>query len=376
MSTIHQIGPRPTDLLHAELALGELWTQAGCELHFATSNLLVVTEEHHLQRVRTVLNDLGADSSGRQVILVLDAPTLPVQAALVWVRQSYVERIEAPVTLECLGQVMSELLRPATLNHTWWACGHPPVPAVLDTLARASDQLVLDTAGLHELGQVPCLLSDLAWARTARWRELIAQLFDDPLAVAQLGDLGDASVDFRPAGLAGPAADSPELEGRPPGTGRPDGGGAERPGHPLLGPGQWPAGPRRSGVRRPHTQLRGAAAADDAGPGPERADGQPGARRTLRAGARPAAPRAPAHHPAHPRRIHSTCPTGAWPPDPLSAPVLILRSTERSGQASSAPSPHTGAGSGQESPLLSPRRTSPKCQPEPTEENPIWSSTC
>lgn len=206
MSTIHQIGPRPTDLLHAELALGELWTQAGCELHFATSNLLVVTEEHHLQRVRTVLNDLGADSSGRQVILVLDAPTLPVQAALVWVRQSYVERIEAPVTLECLGQVMSELLRPATLNHTWWACGHPPVPAVLDTLARASDQLVLDTAGLHELGQVPCLLSDLAWARTARWRELIAQLFDDPLAVAQLGDLGDASVDFcgtdaRPARL-------------------------------------------------------------------------------------------------------------------------------------------------------------------------------
>ncbi len=203
---IHQIGPASTELAHAEQTLSQLWTHTGREVHLITSNLLIITENRHLDRVRSVLNDLDATNAGRQVILVIDAPTMPIEASLICVLHQYVERIEAPARLDSLAPMASGLLRPASMNHAWWACENPPEAAVLNDLASVSDQVILDTTLLPALGQVHGLLSDLDWARTARWRELTAQLFDDPLAVTQLGDLDDASVSFagadgRPARL-------------------------------------------------------------------------------------------------------------------------------------------------------------------------------
>ncbi len=196
MRILQQFGPVQIELPQVERAVRQLWTDAGCEVSFTTSNFLVVTEKRHLDRVRAALDDLGPSSPSRQVILVTDAPARPVEASLVWEGAGYVERIETPVAVEFLGQVSSEVLRPAGLNHSWWACEDPPGQTALGELARASDQLILDTSALRTLDAGRCQLSDLAWARTARWRELIAQLFDDPIAVTQRHDLEYASVRY------------------------------------------------------------------------------------------------------------------------------------------------------------------------------------
>ncbi|WP_189089607.1 glucose-6-phosphate dehydrogenase assembly protein OpcA [Deinococcus ruber] len=209
-SGIHQFGPEATDVRHVDHALARLWQQAGVQLHVAAANLLVVTEAAHLKRVRETLNALGAGDTGRQVIVLLEdnVSGRSTEVSLVGVQHNYLERVETGAQAGVLEQIASELLRPATLTHVWWACDQPPMPHVLGAVGRMADQLILDTTDLKTHAQVNCLISDLAWARTARWRELTAQLFDDPLAVAQLGHLETASItfcgaDIRPARLYG-----------------------------------------------------------------------------------------------------------------------------------------------------------------------------
>ncbi|ULH17667.1 glucose-6-phosphate dehydrogenase assembly protein OpcA (plasmid) [Deinococcus sp. KNUC1210] len=209
-SALQQLGPETTDLRHVDHALTRLWQQAGVQLHVAAANLLVVTEAAHLKRVRETLNDLDAGQTGRQVIVLLEerGSGRSTEVSLVGGHHRYLERVETGAQVGVLGQIVSELLRPATLTHIWWACDQLPPSPVLDALGQLADQVILDTTDLKTHAQLNCLISDLAWARTARWRELTAQLFDDPLAVAQLGNLETASITFcgadpRPARLYG-----------------------------------------------------------------------------------------------------------------------------------------------------------------------------
>jgi glucose-6-phosphate dehydrogenase assembly protein OpcA len=206
MDTIHPVGPVVTDLPHVESALLHLWQTVDQDLHFITANLLVITQPRHLERVRSVLNEVGAAYTGRQVILVVGEPDRSLQVALVAAeRGSFIERIEAPARLEQLPSLAALLLRPATLNHLWWASDEAPPPAVLKALARSADQLIIDSRLLPEGAAAPCLLADLAWARTARWRELSAQFFGDPLAARRLHELGHVTIEY--AGeVARPAA--------------------------------------------------------------------------------------------------------------------------------------------------------------------------
>ena len=93
------------------------------------------------------------------------------------------------------------------------------IPGLLDRsgfveLAKTADKLVVDTSTFPEAG--PALkkiaeladsgvpVADLAWARLTRWRELIAQIFENPAYLAALPQLRSATILF--GGREAPAA--------------------------------------------------------------------------------------------------------------------------------------------------------------------------
>lgn len=202
----HRVGPRLTRLDHAEQTLSSLWQHAGIELRLYTDNLFVVTEQRHLTRILKTLDELGPGPTGRQVVVVLGAASGEAEVSLVGAYGSLVERLVTHAPADDAAALMAELLRPAASNHLWWASAQPPGTAVLTGMAQEADQLILDTSSFALPPGLPCPVSDLAWARTARWRELTAELFDDPTAAAHLSELEQVTVRFagddaRPARL-------------------------------------------------------------------------------------------------------------------------------------------------------------------------------
>lgn len=197
---------RHTTLERAQQTLSTLWRTAGVDLHLYTANLCVITEERHLALILRTLDALGPAVTGRQLVLVLGRSSQDVEVSLAGHGRVLVERLITHGPAEEATERMAELLRPATDTHVWWASSTSPRPGILLELARISDQLILDTSAFNVPRDLPCPVVDLAWARAARWRELTAQLFDDPTARAHLKDIEQLTVRFsgddaRPARL-------------------------------------------------------------------------------------------------------------------------------------------------------------------------------
>lgn len=74
----------------------------------------------------------------------------------------------------------------------WWTGDLPRDEHLLDEMLAMADRFIVDSARFAEperalprlaglcAGRGNCPLADLSWGRTAPWRELLAQLFDDP----------------------------------------------------------------------------------------------------------------------------------------------------------------------------------------------------
>ncbi|HWQ12808.1 MAG TPA: glucose-6-phosphate dehydrogenase assembly protein OpcA [Roseiflexaceae bacterium] len=110
------------------------------------------------------------------------------------------------ITIEARGQaaahipgVVLPLLVPDVPVAIWLPRGNPAGHPVARRLADVADRLIVDSetfdgpqnalaalAGL--IGGEACV-SDLAWARLTRWRELVAQFFDAPAARRQLPEI-------------------------------------------------------------------------------------------------------------------------------------------------------------------------------------------
>ncbi len=201
------LGPVVSDVRGAQLALDALWDQTEIESRAYTGNLIALTEKKHLVRVQEALATIGGRYAGRQIVGVMDGDdTVDVEVSLVPQRGLYVERLVLDANAEQLQGAILPLLRPATMNHLWWASNTPPGGALLQELAEIADQVIADTLALHLHEDVRFALSDLGWARTSVWREATAQLFDAPEAAAQLRRLTRLRVSFagsndRPARL-------------------------------------------------------------------------------------------------------------------------------------------------------------------------------
>ena len=191
------LGPVSSDVRHAQLTLDGLWDKTGVETRAYTGNIVALTVKRHLDRVSEALASLEGRYAGRQIIGVMDGDeTVNVQVSLVPQRSLYIERLILDANPEQLQGAILPLLRAATVNHVWWASDEAPTSPLLNELADLADQVIGDTLTLRIPPDSRYALADLGWARTATWREAVAQIFDSPDAARELGQVKNVAVGY------------------------------------------------------------------------------------------------------------------------------------------------------------------------------------
>ena len=189
------LGPVHTDVRHVQTALDDLWDQALIETRAFTGNVIALTTSRHLKRVQDALAGLEGRYAGRQILGVMDGNDLVgVQVSLVPQKGLYVERVILNANPEQLHGAILPLMRPATINHVWWAADDAPGGQLLRELTDIADQVIVDSLSLDVPPSVHYALADLGWSRSAGWREAFAQIFDSPDATLQLPSLRTLKV--------------------------------------------------------------------------------------------------------------------------------------------------------------------------------------
>ncbi|WP_407570830.1 glucose-6-phosphate dehydrogenase assembly protein OpcA [Deinococcus altitudinis] len=191
------IGPVHTDVRHVQTSLDALWDAAQIETRAYTGNVIALTTSRHLKRVQDALSGLEGRYAGRQIVGVLDGNELVgVQVSLVPQKGLYVERVILNANPEQLQGAILPLMRPATINHVWWAADDAPGGALLKELTDIADQVIVDSLSLDVPPSNQYALADLSWSRSAGWREAFAQIFDSPDAAQQLGHISALTVSY------------------------------------------------------------------------------------------------------------------------------------------------------------------------------------
>ncbi|MBM3811880.1 MAG: hypothetical protein FJW20_09620 [Acidimicrobiia bacterium] len=214
---------RPEKILRE---LDELWVSLGKQENGETSTgvlracamtLLVATEGTHDEAdVGETLASLMRDHPSRAIVLrLLDgaAPDLKARVlAQCWMpfgsrQQICCEQIEIGMTEPSLADVPPVL----------WSLTAPDLPVAMWCRSRRllalprfaplvglASKIIIDSAGVADLGDQLGLINtiriqgprvgDLAWTRLTRWRESIAQIFDNPVYLARLSALDHVRV--------------------------------------------------------------------------------------------------------------------------------------------------------------------------------------
>ena len=191
------LGPVHTDVRHVQSSLDTLWDEAQVETRAFTGNIIALTTSRHLKRVQDTLSGLEGRYAGRQIVGVMDGNELiGVQASLIPQKGVYVERVVLNANPEQLQGAILPLLRPATINHVWWASETAPEGALLKELTDIADQVIADSLTLNLPPSTHYALADLGWSRSAGWREALAQIFDSPDAAARLSQVQKLKVSY------------------------------------------------------------------------------------------------------------------------------------------------------------------------------------
>lgn len=191
------LGPVHTDVRHVQNAFDTLWDASQIETRAYTGNIIALTTSRHLKRVQDALSGLEGRYAGRQIVGVLDGNELVgVQVSLVPQKGLYVERVILNANPEQLQGAILPLMRPATINHVWWAADDAPGGGLLRELTDIADQVIVDSLSLDVPPSTQYSLADLSWSRSAGWREAFAQIFDSPDAAQQLGKIKTLKVAY------------------------------------------------------------------------------------------------------------------------------------------------------------------------------------
>lgn len=206
--------------------LADLWTSLGRQgddkagvLRACSMSLLVLAEESDdATHIGETLAALMPESPSRAVVIrVLPSAERITQArvsAQCWqpfgqTRQICCEQVEIQVSDSTLAEV-SSLLAPILIPELpviLW-CRSPRVfrmPA-FQNVAQLAGKIVIDSAAFPDppaiLGQIAALAEngrypgDLSWTRLTRWRELIAQIFENRAHLADLHKVAEVRIWF------------------------------------------------------------------------------------------------------------------------------------------------------------------------------------
>ena len=207
--------------------LDELWVnlgkqegdgESGAVLRACAMTLIVATEEAE-DDVGETLAQLMRDHPSRAVVLRVvqgDGPKLEARVlAQCWMpfgrrQQICCEQIEITMTRASLADVppvVQSLVVP-DLPVALWVRSRPlmslPEFQVVHLLA---DKIILDSQWVPDLEQQVRLIqafrapehrvADLAWTRLTRWRESIAQAFDNPVNLGRLKEIDRVRIEFQ-----------------------------------------------------------------------------------------------------------------------------------------------------------------------------------
>jgi len=225
------------DVAVVERQLAELWKQTSDDretddeaavLRARVANLLVfVSTEELLEEVHQMLPELTAIHPSRVLMMLGDrgAADLDIEMGVGSLLQTDKrggrKRLCCEeVTLKAQGNFVVELPS-ATLpllvsdltTFLWWRDAVQVTDKVFDTLLRATDRLVIDSAEFENpranLGEINKLfaqenqkgqgqvgISDLNWARLTLWRGLLADFYDVPAYQERLDEIDYVRIDY------------------------------------------------------------------------------------------------------------------------------------------------------------------------------------
>lgn len=187
------------DIKDARRALEQLWREVGQPSRTQTGNLVAITVPTSQEAIEQALLALPRRVASRQIVAVLDdCDCISLQVSLLEVHGQWLERFTLFGNAEQLQGAILPLLAGEVLTTLWWTrvTELPPRGKVFDTLAEVADQVIADTLSVRLDERAPYALADIAWSRTAPWRELTCQLFDEPEALEHLSALERVTVQY------------------------------------------------------------------------------------------------------------------------------------------------------------------------------------
>lgn len=205
------------------------------QMRATTFNLIAVARRREdARRIEDAILRLGDLYPSRATILIADPSSSPASDTGLDVQVSLVEqpaskdrpaiRFESVIVDASgvedrnLASIASPLLVVDLPDFLWWPGDGLTGSELFDDLVEVTDRLIVDTAmlsdpaaGLRGLAERVSRvqgfpnLSDLAWARLAPWRQLIAQFFDPGATQTYLDQLQEVSMTYAAAnsGLSG-----------------------------------------------------------------------------------------------------------------------------------------------------------------------------
>jgi glucose-6-phosphate dehydrogenase assembly protein OpcA len=221
------------DVEIVERELAQLWTESARDpnadaeaavLRARVANLLVfISSEAALHDVHQMLRELTAIHPSR-VLLMLGAREATDQDIDMFVesicqtdKRGGIRLSCEEITLKATGKFVAELpsaalplLVPDLATFLWWQNAPRVSDKVLDTLLRATDRLIIDSADfadpLSELVEMNNLygedefdhvgISDLNWARLTFWRGLLADYYDVPAYQPFLNSIHHVRIEY------------------------------------------------------------------------------------------------------------------------------------------------------------------------------------
>ena len=223
------------DLTTIERQLVPCWAQAAQSAPAASAirtsifNLVVYTDsQESAQGVCEKLDRLAGGRPSRAIVLAVDrnaagcSVDAEVRVQCQWRAgdQSFLGYEQLIITAhgrvaDHPASLVDPLLVAELPTYLWWP-GQPPFGhRIFRRLLAVADQLVVDSAqfrspgdGIADIGRL-CSgqqgVNDLHWARLTHWRDIIAQIFDDPACLPYVGHISSIRLDCGAGGNEAPA---------------------------------------------------------------------------------------------------------------------------------------------------------------------------